>query len=240
MAATSINTLKSFEEMLSSEKLHGGAPRAKALPIRLGGIDNVLPEGGLPRGAVVELAAPRGLARSTTVALRACASAQQEARLRGGPETAGAWCAWIDPSATLYAPGVADAGVDLSRLLVVRSPAEAVARVAVRVVSSRAFSIVVVDLAGVPGKAHHERLDRWAATVVRRLAMAVEGSDTTILLITDALAPRAMPLPAAMRLELERPSEASLVVRVAKERRGRVAAPKVIELGDEASVERVG
>jgi hypothetical protein len=48
----------------------------------------------------------------------------------------------------------------------------------------------------------HVDLNRWG-TIVRRLALAVERSDTTVLLLTDTLAHRAMPLPVAMRIELE-------------------------------------
>jgi recombination protein RecA len=209
------------------EKLTG---RAKALPLGLRPVDETLPEGGLPRGAVVELSAPQGLARATTLALSLCASAQAEARLRGENNTQGAWCAFLDPTESLFAPAVARAGVDLGRLLVIRPTLEDLARVAVRVAQSHAFSVVVVDTAGVPGGRAETRLDRWV-TIVRRLALAVEGSDTTVLLLTDASASRAMPLPAAMRIELERLTEDRLGLRVAKDRRGRVTAPHSIELG---------
>ena len=196
-----------------------------------------MPDAGLPIGAVVEIASPRGLARATSIALAACAAAQSEARLRGGDDaTAGAWCAWIEPQATLFAPGVARAGVDLTRLLVVRPQLEALSRVALRVAASRVFSVVVVDAAGVPGGAatpgaHDRSMDRWS-TAVRRLALAVEGSDTTVILLTDKQAQRTMPLPVALRLELERPSEDRITLRVAKDRRGRVAPPASIATAD--------
>lgn len=210
-------------------------------PLRFGGIDALLPDGGLPRGAVVELAAPYGLGRATSIALAACASAQAEAKLRGGEGTAGAWCAWIDPTAetsdqalgppptSLFAPAAARAGVDLSRLLVVRPPLEALSRVAARTAQSRVFSVIVVDLVGVPGRrpAHELRLERWV-NPVRRLAMAVTGLETTVLLLTDALAPRPLPLPVALRLELERAGVDRLLVTVAKDRRGRVAPPRSV------------
>lgn len=217
------------------------------LPLGLPSIDAVLPGGGLPRGAVVELSAPHGLARATTLALAACASAQAEARIRGAASTDGAWCAWLDCDGSLFAPAVVRAGVDASRLLVVRPQPEPtlLARVAVRVAQSGAFSVVVVDTTGAPGMARTpERLDRWATTV-RRLALAVERSPTTVLLVTDARAHRAMPLPVAMRLELAQslaPASARavrgdgmppLTLRVAKDRHGRVAAPVVIDLGPE-------
>ena len=215
-----------------------GDPRAKALSLsaalHLPKLDEVLPGGGLPRGAVVELSAPRGLARATTLALAACASAQASARARGQSDSAGAWCAFLDPTMTLFAPGVVTAGVDLTRLLVVRPPLAALARVAVRVVASRAFSVVVIDTAGVPGGAAGVRLDRWS-TVTRRLALAIEGGDTTVLLLTDRQQHRSMPLPVAMRIELERPAEERMSIRIAKDRHGRVSAPAMIPLAPRAA-----
>jgi recombination protein RecA len=184
---------------------------------------------------VVELAAPYGLAKATSIALATCAAAQEEARLRGGEETVGAWCAWIEPSregddrTSLFAPAVVKAGVDLGRLLVIRPPAEDLGRVAARVAQGRVFSVIVVDLAGVPGRKTEARLDRWT-NAVRRLALAVEGVETTVLLLTDALTPRALPLPVALRLEVERPAADRLRVTVAKDRRGRVAAAKPVAL----------
>lgn len=206
---------------------------SRRVPLRVSeALDAVLPDGGLPRGAVVELSSVHGLGHATSLALAACAAAQAEARLRSGdPKTVGAWCAFIDPWSTLHAPAVARSGVDLKRLLVVRPPLEALhatlARLAVRIAQSRAFSVVAVDLVGVPGAAHAAGglsvpLDRWV-NVVRRLALAVEKSDTTIVLSTDAAVQRTLPLPVALRLEIASAGDEWLV-RVAKERHGRVAA----------------
>jgi recombination protein RecA len=224
--------------------------RSRALPLHYGSIDEALPDGGLPRGAVVEIASPHGLARASSVALAACAAAQAEAKLRGGESTAGAWCAWLEPAAagaagalasasktSLYAPAVARAGVDLARLLVIRPTPEDLARIAARTAQSRVFSAIVIDLVGVPGHRNEARLDRWV-NPVRRLAMAVEGTETTVLLLTDALTPRALPLPVAMRVELERPSIDRLRVTIAKERRGRVARAVSVALPAGELVER--
>lgn len=212
---------------------NGAGARGKALPLGVASLDQALPEGGLPRGAVVELCAPRGLARGTMIALAACASAQSEARLRGGRSTAGAWCAWLDPAMSLFAPAVARAGVDLSRLLVVQPPEGTLAKVAVRVAESHAFSVIVIDTAGVPGCSQSERLDRWP-NVVRRLALAIEKSDSTVLLMTDRTQARSMPLPTAMRLEVERTAEDDMSIRVAKERRGRVSQAMTVKLAKSA------
>jgi hypothetical protein len=211
-----------------------GGPQPR--PLCFGGMDEALPDGGLPRGAVVELASPYGLARATSIALAACAAAQAEAKLRGGEGTAGAWCAWLEPAhevaadkTSLFAPAVARAGVDLARFLVIRPSESALARVAARAAQSRVFAVMVIDLAGVPGRRPEVRLDRWV-NPVRRLAMAVEGTESTVLLLTDALAPRALPLPVALRLEVERAAPDRLRLTVAKDRRGRVAPPRPVML----------
>ncbi len=218
-----------FQNALVRPGISALANRAKTLPLGLRSVDEALPEGGLPRGVVVELSAPQGLARATTLALSLCASAQADARHRSSEDTLGAWCAWLDPTSTLFAPGAVRAGVDLERMLIIRPDAEDLARVAVRVAQSHAFSVVVIDTAGVPGCRGETRLDRWV-TIVRRLALAVEGSDTTILLLTDAGASRAMPLPAAMRIEIERLAEDKIGLRVAKDRAGRVTGSCAIDL----------
>jgi recombination protein RecA len=114
---------------------------------------------------------------------------------------------------------------------------------------SRAFAVLVIDVAGVPGAfgqgagkgergapaagRREEDLARWV-NVVRKLALATEGSDGTILLLTDRQAARPMPLPVAMRLELEQVAEGRLMVRVAKDRRGRVTSPTPVVLGERA------
>lgn len=210
------------------------------------GLDEALPDGGLPRGAVVEIAAPRGLARATSFALATCAAAQAAAPFKG------AFCAFVDPWATLHAPAVLRHGVDLERLLVVRPSLSALARVAVRLAESRVFSVLAIDTVGLPGassvgassggassggaRAHggepsFVRLDRWP-TVVRRLALAAQsslsaGADTTVLLLTDLDAARPLPLPVALRIELTRTARAWRL-RVAKERHGRVRSPVVL------------
>jgi recombination protein RecA len=209
-----------------------GGPASPTLALRLGDIDDALPDGGLPRGAVVEVASPYGLGKASSIALAACAAAQAAAKLRGGEGTPGAWCAWLELTppgpagsahqTTLFAPAVARAGVDLARLLVIRPTAGDLARVAARAAQSLVFAAIVVDLAGVPGFRVDARLDRWV-NPVRRLAMAIEGTETTVILLTDVLAPRALPLPVAMRIELERPKVDRLRLSIAKERRGRVA-----------------
>ncbi len=205
-----------------------------SLPLGWPGLDDILPDRGLPRG-VVELTAPRALGGATSIAL-AAVRAGQERSPRG-------WCVWIDPEGTLHAPGVISAGVDLGRMLVVRAPREELGRVAVKVVGSGAFEVVVVDFDAIPrahqalqeacetGRGISKRGKRkaWPPEVlVRRLALAAEPSGATVLLLTDSLRQRTTPWPVALRLELERRSRGELVVRVAKDKRGRVGLAKTI------------
>jgi recombination protein RecA len=219
----------------------GTPANAPSLPLHWLQLDEHLPDQGLLKGAVVELAVTGGASLATSIALAACRAAQHEALSQGGEPP---WCAFIDPSATLYAPGVAQAGVALERLLVVRPELEVLARVALRVVESRAFALVVIDTVGMPGAASQVAAPRasgqsapvapaalalgpWAR-IVRRLSLAVEATEACVLLITDSAAARPVPLPVAMRIELSRPSEGRLSLRIAKDRRGRISGPKSI------------
>ncbi len=187
-------------------------------------LNRVLPDHGLPRGAVVELAIHGGSALGTSLGLAACKAAQQAAVERGGSIP---WCAFLDPSGTLYGPGVAAAGVTLERLLVLRPSVEALSRVALRIVESAACAVTVVDLLGVPGQSLSINLTAWLR-VVRRLAMGVDGTPNSVILLTDAAEQRPLPLPVAQRIELERPSEGKLSVRVVKDKQGRLSSPRSI------------
>jgi hypothetical protein len=201
-------------------------PKRPALPIALP-LASALPDGGFPQASVVELASPANLGHGLGVALSACAAAQ-EASVRGGGEAA--WCACLDPDRTLFGPAVQASGIDLDRLLVLRPPRHLLAKVAVKVALSRIFSVIVVDVAAVPGASslhRSESMDAWSK-VTRRLSLAIEKTPTTVFLLTRSEAHRPAALPAAMRVELENTDPDSLVVRVAKEKFGRVTSPRKI------------
>jgi|HubBroStandDraft_1064217.scaffolds.fasta_scaffold01143_2 hypothetical protein len=207
-----------------------GALVAGAQPLGWAELDGILPDHGLPRG-VVELRAPKALGGGTSIALTALRAAHER-----DPR---AWCAWIDPGGTLYAPGVAMAGVDLNRLAVVRSPRKGLLRTAVKVVRSEAFDVVVIDLDSPPGSitADNEGLSRRGArsrdetieVFVRKLAMLTTEVGVTVILLTDATVVRSSPLPVALRLELTR-NVRSISVRVGKERHGRIGLAKTVAL----------
>jgi recombination protein RecA len=223
-ARIGVSNAVGFAPSLSPEN---DAPR----PLEVAWLTDVLPDGGLPRG-VVELAAARALGGSTSLALAAVRAGQGR-----GPK---AWCAWIDPEATLHAPGVIAAGVDLDRMLVVRPPRPEVGRVAVKVAASGAFEVIVLDVDAVPGARSaegrsnpngtpaHKNPPNDAQVLVRKLALEAEETGATVVLLTDSTRPRAVPWPVALRLELSRPSRHELTVRVAKERRGRIGLVKTV------------
>lgn len=218
-----------------------GTGRALARSLGWPELERVLPDHGLPRG-VVEIASPVAKQASPEAALRGGATTIALSALRAAHEAASdAWCAWVTtPSrvAGLYAPSAAQAGVDLDRLLVVRADPAQLARAVVKVTASGAFDVVVVDAftglegrldPGLPERGMSAAAARRAARppkvdgslVVRKLALAAEESGATIVLLTNAYAPRPMPWPVALRLEVERRPEA-IAVRVTKDRRGRV------------------
>jgi recombination protein RecA len=209
--------LEALLSQLGGKLRFAASEPSRALRLDWPDLDAVLPDGGLPRG-VVELAARHGLGGGTSVALAAVKAGQARSK--------GAWCAWIDPEGTLHAPGVVAAGVDLARMLVVRAPRSLLARVAVKVVASGAFEVVVVDADAIAGVGP-ERTP-GGERMARKLALAAEPSGATVLLLTDATRPRAAPWPVALRLELSRSDARTLAVRIAKDRRGRPSAAHAV------------
>lgn len=161
---------------------------------------------------VIELSSVGGLALGTSVALRACLRIQQSARSAFGVVP---WCAFVDPTGSLYAPGVHASGVDLKRLLVVRPDEESLVRVTLRLIESKVFPLVVVDLKGLPGERFEPSLNSWVR-VVRRISRALAGTAHSVLLLTDKNAKRILPLPVTERLLLSRRSIADLQVTVSK------------------------
>lgn len=245
------------ERVPGSAGIASSAPASDATPVsstarRLGveALDALLPDGGLPTGKVIELSMRGGAAFGTQIALWACRAAQQQAALTG----AESWCAFIDPSTSLHAPGVKATGVELQRLLVARPALHDMERVAVRLSEARVFSVIVLDLVGVPwaqnmtgtrsrqvphvqarSKAmprqsmtgqEQRRSQNWPRTV-RQLALKLANTQAQVLLLTDSEVHQQTPLPVALRLQLN--SEVNgLELTVLKDTQGRVGQRGVI------------
>lgn len=200
-----------------------GAVGAAPAGISLGALDSGLPDAGFARGGVVELSLSEG-APGTSLALAACRAVQEHAERVGSPAL---WCAFVDPSASLHAVGVAKSGVRLDRLLVVRPSLSELPRSVLRLAKSAAFELLIVDLVGVLGAGVRAPLNTWPR-LVRRLALEVDGTERSVLLLTEATAQRSLPLPVLQRIEVKRPTLERLVVQVAKDRRGFVTSPRSI------------
>jgi hypothetical protein len=138
--------------------------------------------GGLPRGQLCELAGAPSSGR-TTLLLRLLAGVTQRGDL----------AALVDTTDSLDVGSAADAGIDLQRLLWIRGSSSAqLARSdggafalerAVKalnlVLQAGGFSVVVIDLADVPGAL----LKRLPLTTWLRLQRAIEGRETTCVLV---------------------------------------------------------
>ncbi len=212
--------------------------QSPTLPLGVSALDAALPDEGFPRGQVIELAVAPGAGFGTTLALWACRAAQREAQLQG----TSAWCAFMDPSGTLYAPALLEAGIDLERLLVVRPDAEALSRVAVRLAEANAFSVLVIDTVGCLSKAGVQASGKrsacgaksvghqhWVRTV-RRLALAIQNTHSQVFMITNKWERRPLPLPVGQRIELKRQGLDALELTVSKDKRGRISEARVVHL----------
>ncbi len=228
--------LDSLSASLRGQARLGYANNSKGLPagLKLGWpeLEACLPDQGLARGHVVQLAPLHPGAFATTLALKACAEAQKQGHALGIEVP---WCAYLDPSKSLHAPGVAQFGLRLDRLLVVTPEPQALTSVALRAVRSSVFAVVVVDMTGGLGIHVGCSLNHWVRTV-RQMALALEGQRTAVLLLTDANSQSALPLPVAQRIELRRSHVNQLDVRVAKDRWGRVSGWHRVALETETPI----
>jgi recombination protein RecA len=119
------------------------------------------------RGRLVELSA-RGASGTLTAAVELVAEAQAQAEP----------VAWLTPgTGTFYPPDVADSGVDLEALVVVRAPdATAIARAAERLLRSGAFGLVVLDLG--------DKVD-LSMQIQGRLVTLAQTHDAAIVCLTE-------------------------------------------------------
>ena len=218
-------TLSSLRSSLDRMSALGSEPSERVLPLGIPAIDAALPLHGLPCGSVTELQVRGTSGAATSFALCACRAAQQQS---AAGSAASPWCAFIDPAATLYAPGVARLGVDLDHLLVVRPGLEAVGRAAIRIVEANLASVLVIDLTGAELPLDEQVCEHIWQRTVRRLALAVKSTTTSILLLTRSEQFQTLPLPAFMRLEFTRRSAESFELRIGKERTGRISAARSI------------
>lgn len=209
MSGTAEKMAVTVEQLREQIRRLQAAPRQYLATLRTGveAFDALLPGGGLPLGQVVELWGEAASGR-TSLGLRAVAAAHREGRL----------CAYVDGPWELYPPAAVAAGVDPSRLLIVRpKTVEQLAWSAVQLVRSGAFACVVLDLTRAPpGTGKGEGGVRLSPAEGKRLMDAAARGGSLLLLLT---APEA-PADGMMRLRTEARGEQGLSVEVVRSRQG--------------------
>ena len=176
------------------------AAAARSLPTGFAALDEQLPGGGWPRGALTEILATRAGIGALRLLMPALAALSREAR----------WLAWVAPPYVPYAPALAAAGVDVSRILLVHPDARRDGLWALEQ-SLRSGTCGAVLAWLMIDEAH----------VMRRLQLAAEAGDCAGFLFRPAGVARHAS-PAALRLLLDADGRGRLGLRVLK-RRGRPA-----------------
>jgi cell division inhibitor SulA/protein ImuA len=176
------------------------APAPESIPTGFRALDARLPGGGWPRDTLVELLVPAAGVGEVRLLLPAL-------RRLTAPDTEPRWVAWLAPPHLPYAPALADAGLDPSRMLVVR-PREGFDRLWAMEQALRSGACAAVL----------GWTDEARGTALRRLKLAAEEGATPAFLLRP-LARRAEPSPAALRIALSA-RDAGLDVEILKGRGG--------------------
>ncbi|MBI3371022.1 MAG: translesion DNA synthesis-associated protein ImuA [Betaproteobacteria bacterium] len=190
----------------------GVAPAAAAkpgVPTGFPELDRLLPGGGWPGGALTELISEtEGIGEVSLFGPALSRVSREDER----------WIAFIAPPHFLYAPALANLGIDLARIVLVRSPQQQDAPwAAEQTLRSGAASAV---LAWLP--APNERM-------LKKLSLAAEAGRSMGVYFPAAQAARHA-TPAVLRLRLSARGGKSLLT-ITKRRGGGECAPLALDLG---------
>jgi protein ImuA len=170
------------------------APRP-AISTGFAALDERLPGGGWPRGALTEVLVDRYGIGELTLLVPALATLT-----RPVPGEAKKWVAWVAPPFIPYAPALKQRGVDVERLLMIHPSASGKSRLwaVEQVVRSGSSSGVLAWLAAADD------------VELRRLQLAAEDQDcwTVLFRPIDAMRDRS---PAALRIRLAQDAEAARI-----------------------------
>ena len=160
-----------------------GSPRVQRtrVPAGVDAVDELV--GGLPRPGLVELCGAPGSGGARLAAQIVAVHTRQRLSV-----------AWVDSMQQLYPPALADFGVELTRLLVVRPPSDGTAPegwATEQLLRSGCFSLVVTDLPPLPRGRRRTGGHAWARA-------AEQGQSTALLLSTRP----ERDVPAELRLQL--------------------------------------
>lgn len=209
-----------LDSLLHHPGIWRGDQRAQAatdvVPTGFAELDELLPGGGWPRGALTEILVEREGIGELRLLLPALA------RLSQGS----GWLAWVAPPHVPYAPALAATGLGLKRLLVAQAQSAGDAWwAAEQALRSGACDAVLAWL-----RTPDERR-------MRRLQLAAETGRAWGVLFRPARAAQDRS-PAALRLRLE-PVANGLAVHILKRRGGPVGRPVVLDWRQAASVPRL-
>jgi hypothetical protein len=181
--STAIRDVDSIRQYLKAR-----APAKSILPEKTDGrstgiaaIDRLL-EGGLPKGAITVLTGPAGTGRMTIAASALAVETRAKKPV-----------AWVDARGTLYPPALAQAGVDLSRMLMVRGVRERALFAIEQILETGAFGLVVAS--GLEAS--------LSSSGMRRVQTASEKTGASTLFVLEPHASAAI-TNAALKLKLVR------------------------------------
>ncbi|MCB1956621.1 MAG: translesion DNA synthesis-associated protein ImuA [Rhodocyclaceae bacterium] len=186
-------------------RLAGTPPAGR--PSGFAALDAVLPGGGWPEGALVELLCDQPGAGELSLLL-------PQMRQVAAPR----WLVWVAPPFIPYAPALALAGVPLERLLWVAPDRPQDIRWAARQALLSGSCTMVL--------AWQSQLDMAA---LRRLQLAAEQGHTPLFLFRERRV-ASQPSPAVLRLQLEAGDDGTLSVQVLKRRGPLLAGPVHLSL----------
>jgi hypothetical protein len=184
----------------------GDLPRGErsGIPTGLGALDAELPEGGWPQQGMTELLCDQMGAGEVSLLMPALAATIRESRS----------VAWINPPCLPYAPALANAGLDLSQLMIVR--AESLAEnlwAAEQALRSGALGVVLLWL-----KQHVD----YAS--LRRLHLAAESGNCAAF-VYRSTGFAVQPSPAPLRVHVEMENNASVITIL--KRRGMMTSRRI-------------
>lgn len=179
------------------------ATAVSAVPSGYAELDELLPGGGWPRGALTDILMARQGIGALRLLMPALSQLSHDDR----------WICWVAPPHIPYAPALMSAGIDLSRVLLVHPKGQQDGMWAVeQSLRSGNCSAVLA----------------WPALsdagVLRRLQLAAEAGDALgFLFRSQRFVDR--PSPAALRIQLDTHSDSRLSVSILKRRGGWSAGP---------------
>lgn len=169
-------------------------------------LDALLPGGGWPRGALVEVLSQQAGIGELSLLLPALAPLSRQRR----------WLAWVAPPHLPYAPALEAAGVDLARVLIVRGRSPAADLWAMTQMLRAGTCGAVL---GWPGSASPQDL--------RRLQLAAEQGGCTGFLFRSPSA-AAQPSPAVLRLTVQTEDQGESSLQLLKRRGGGQARLRLV------------